>query len=109
MIQFMFLAVFLAIIGGISSYVFIRGLQAIPRDSVLRNIYIVLFWTVAVSFFAGRIIENYHSSFLTDLLIWVGSFWIAALLYFLIALVLLWIAVPPSLTRYSQPRQIGIS
>ena len=89
MIQYMFLAVFLAIIGGISSYVFIRGLQAIPRDSVLRNIYIVLFWTVAVSFFAGRIIENYHSSFLTDLLIWVGSFWIAALLYFLIALVLL--------------------
>ena len=85
----LFLAVFLAIIVGISTYVFIRGLQTIPKGSRLRTPYIVLFWIVAVSFFAGRILENYHSSILINLLSWAGSFWIAALLYFLIAVVLL--------------------
>lgn len=84
-----FLAVFLAIFGGISFYVFIRGLQAIQKGSGLRIAYILFYWTVAVSFFAGRILENYLSSFLLDLSIWVGSFWIAALLYFFIAVVVL--------------------
>ncbi|MBN2318480.1 MAG: metallophosphoesterase [Acidobacteria bacterium] len=84
-----FLAVFLGIFGGISFYVFIRGLQSIQKGSRLRIPYIVLYWIIAVSFFAGRILENYHTSFLINLLSWVGSLWIAALLYFFIAVVLL--------------------
>ena len=81
----LFLAVFLSIAGGINFYVFIRGLQSIPIGSGYRTVYIILFWAVAVSFFAGRILENYRPSFLSDLLIWVGSFWFAALFYFLLA------------------------
>jgi predicted MPP superfamily phosphohydrolase len=81
----LFLAVFLSIVGGINFYVFIRGLQSIPIGSGYRTVYIILFWAVAVSFFAGRILENYRPSFLSDLLIWVGSFWFAALFYFLLA------------------------
>ncbi|MBN2243772.1 MAG: metallophosphoesterase, partial [Acidobacteria bacterium] len=70
-------------------YVFIRGMQAIPRGAGFRILYIVLFWAVAATFLAGRILESYHSSLLTDILVWVGSFWIAALLYFLIAVFLI--------------------
>jgi predicted MPP superfamily phosphohydrolase len=89
MAQFVFFAVILAIFGSVNLYVYIRGLQAIGQDSSFRNAYIVLFWTIAASFFAGRTLENYWSSFLSDLLIWVGSFWFAALLYFLLSVVLL--------------------
>jgi predicted MPP superfamily phosphohydrolase len=78
-------AVFLSIFGGINIYVFIRGLQSIPIGSGYRTVYIILFWAVAVSFIAGRILENYRPSFFSDLLIWVGSFWFAALFYFLLA------------------------
>jgi len=85
----LFIAVFLSIVGGINFYVFIRGLQSIPIGSGYRTVYIILFWIVAVSFFAGRILENYRPSFLSDLLIWVGSFWFAALFYFLLAAVLI--------------------
>jgi len=85
----LFLAVFLAIFGSINAYVFIRGLQSIPKNSRFRPTYIVLFWIVAASFFAGRILEYFSSSLMIQLLIWVGSFWIAALLYFFIAVVLL--------------------
>jgi predicted MPP superfamily phosphohydrolase len=81
----LFFAVFLSIVGGINFYVFIRGLQTIPIGSGYRTVYIILFWAVAVSFFAGRILEKYRPSFLSDMLIWVGSFWFAALFYFLLA------------------------
>jgi predicted MPP superfamily phosphohydrolase len=81
----LFFAIFLSLVGGINFYVFIRGLQSIPIGSGYRTVYIILFWAVAVSFFAGRILENNRPSFLSDLLIWVGSFWFAALFYFLLA------------------------
>ena len=89
MIRFTVYAVFFAITGSINFYVFIRGLQSLAQGSGWRLAYIVLYWTIAVSFFAGRTLENYHPSFLSDLLVWVGSFWFAALLYFLLAVVLL--------------------
>jgi len=77
------------ITGPINFYIFIRGLQSIPPGSSLRNPYIVIFWIVAFSFIGGRVLENHVPSFLSDLLIWAGSFWIAAMLYFLIAVVAL--------------------
>ncbi len=84
-----FLSIFFLITGFISLYIFIRGLQAIPPDSSLRTAYIAVFWSVVVSFVAGRALENHVPTFVSDVLIWMGSFWIAAMLYFLLALVLL--------------------
>ncbi len=82
-----FISIFALITGLISFYIFIRGLQSIPSDSSLRNPFIVVFWTIAASFFCGRLLENVLPTFLAELLVWVGSFWIAALLYFLLAVV----------------------
>lgn len=84
-----FFGVFFLVTGLVSFYIFIRGLQAIPPSSSLRNAYIAAFWTIAVSFIAGRLLENAVPSFIADTLIWAGSFWMAATLYFLIAVVLL--------------------
>jgi len=81
-----FVAIFFLVTGLISFYIFIRGLQSIPPDSTLRNAYIPIFWTVALSFIGGRLLENIIPSFFTDLLIWIGSFWIAAMIYFLLSL-----------------------
>jgi len=89
MMQLLSFAGFLAFVGGVNAYVFIRVLQAIPRDSGIRKAVIVLFWAIAASFIAGRLLESYGPSFLSKLLIWVGSFWFAALLYFLLSVVLL--------------------
>lgn len=87
--QILFFGVFFGIMGLFSFYIYIRGLQSIPADSSLRHAYSIVFWTVALSFIGGRMLENVLSSALSDLFIWMGSFWIAAMLYFLMAAVAL--------------------
>ncbi len=84
-----FFAIFFTVTGFISFYIFIRGLQSIPADSSLRHAYALVFWTVALSFLGGRLLENFLPSILADCLVWIGSFWIAAMLYLLIAVVAL--------------------
>jgi uncharacterized protein len=84
-----FLTIFSVALGLISFYIFIRGLQCIPPGSSLRNAYTIAFWFVASSFIIGRLLESVLPAAVADLLIWVGSFWLAATLYFLIAVVLL--------------------
>jgi len=85
----LFVTIFTAVLGLISYYVFIRGLQAIPPGSSLRSAYTVAFWVVACSFIAGRLLEKFLPAAFANLLIWMGSFWIGAVLYFLIAVALL--------------------
>ncbi|MBN1571335.1 MAG: metallophosphoesterase [Acidobacteria bacterium] len=82
-----FFGMFLLIMGLISFYIYIRGLQSIPKDASLRYPYIIVFWIIACSFIGGRLLERVWPSFLSDLFIWIGSFWIAAMIYFLIAVV----------------------
>lgn len=88
MILFLF-SMFFAIFGLISYYVFLRGLQAIPKIQSLRSGYILAFWFLTLSFPGGRLLENSFPPILTNPLIWIGSVWLGALLYFFIAVVLL--------------------
>jgi uncharacterized protein len=82
-----FFGIAFLIIGLISFYIYVRGLQSIPGDSTLRTPYTIVFWIVALSFFGGRLLERFLPSFLSDLFIWMGSFWIAAVIYFLLIVV----------------------
>jgi predicted MPP superfamily phosphohydrolase len=84
-----FFSFFILTTGSISFYIFIRGLQSIPPNSNFRKAYIVIFWMIACSFISGRLFERFLPSFLATLLIWIGSFWIAAMLYFLMAVILI--------------------
>jgi uncharacterized protein len=81
-----FLLFFTLISAPISFYIFLRGLQSFPQDSNLRNAFILLFWFVALSFVGGRLLEKVFPSAISDLLLWTGSFWIGAMIYFLIIL-----------------------
>jgi predicted MPP superfamily phosphohydrolase len=84
-----FVAIVLAIYAAVNYYIFIRGWQALPRGSSLRTYYLVIFLIVALSFIAGRIFERVYLSCWSDILVWIGSFWLAAMLYFFIIVVLL--------------------
>jgi uncharacterized protein len=78
----LFFSTVLAVYGLINSYIFLRGWQSIPEGSTLRNSCATTFVLLALSFFAGRIMERLWNSAVSDLLVWTGSFWIAAMLYF---------------------------
>ncbi|HPN37883.1 MAG TPA: metallophosphoesterase [Melioribacteraceae bacterium] len=84
-----FFAIVFIVYLSVNSYIFIRGLQSFKPESPLKGFYIVSFVIVSLTFWAGRITENYFPSIFTDVLVWIGSFWLAFILYFLIAIILL--------------------
>lgn len=111
-----FLIVF-TVYAGVNSYIFLRGWQALPATSSLRTWYAVLFLVLSLSFIIGRVLENYWLSVVSDLFVWIGSFWLAALAYFVLASLavdlmrLLGILLPLHLPEYGDPvrmRQLGL-
>jgi len=85
----LFFTVFFALYGLINFYIFLRGWQAIPPDSTLRIPYAVVFWALALSFIAGRFLERIALSTFSDLIVWIGSFWLAAFAYFMLIALLI--------------------
>lgn len=81
-----FFGIFFTIYGLINYYIFIRGLHSYPNNSSFRSYYIILFLIVSLSFIVGRILERVWSSPFSDGLILIGSFWLSAMLYFVIVL-----------------------
>lgn len=85
----LFFIIALTIYGLINYYIFIRGFQAVPHASTLRIYYSIVFWFVVLSFILGRVMEGFWISKISQVLIWVGSFWLGAMVYFLLIVVLL--------------------
>jgi predicted MPP superfamily phosphohydrolase len=98
-------------------YIFIRGWQAIGPHTVVRVPYLVMYVIVALAFIGGRVLERYMPDTVSNVLIWIGSVWLAATLYLfllvlLVDLVRLSNAIvhwyPPFVTdNYPRARQIA--
>ncbi len=84
-----FLGVFFTLYGLINFYIFIRGWQAMPPDSFLHAPYVAAFLFLSLSFIAGRFMERAWISPVSSVLVWTGSFWLAAMLYAVLGIVLL--------------------
>ena len=84
-----FFTVFFAIYGVVNYYLYVRGLQALPADTPWRSWYTPLVVFLALSFIAGRFLERAWLSPVSSALVWIGSYWLAAMLYFLLAVLLL--------------------
>ena len=79
-----FFSIVLVIYGLVNSYIFIRGLQAIPAGSAWRGWYIAGFWLIASTFILARIMERLYPCGFTGVITWIGSFWLAFMLYFIL-------------------------
>lgn len=84
-----FFAIAICIYGLGNYYIFIRGWQAIPKGSPIRHWFAVVFILLASSFILGRTLERLYVCCVSDGLIWLGSFWLAFMLYFFIAILFL--------------------
>jgi predicted MPP superfamily phosphohydrolase len=84
-----FFTVFFLLYGLINYYIFRHGWQALPEQSALRKWYLFTFLFVASSFIIGRILENLWMSIPCDVLIWIGSFWFAYILYLFLAVIII--------------------
>ena len=78
--------VFVLIILGIyllgNYYVYIRGIQALPSNACIRVIVFSVSFILAISYFLARGLERTDLHGLHQFTYWVGSVWMAALLYF---------------------------
>jgi uncharacterized protein len=108
-----FLIVF-AVYAGVNGYVFLRGWQALPAASALRTWYAVVFAVFSLSFIIGRVLENYWLSVVSDVFVWIGSFWLAALAYFVLACLavdivrLVILLLPVQLPDFGDPARVRL-
>jgi predicted MPP superfamily phosphohydrolase len=81
-----FFSVILVLYGLLNTYIFLRGLQAIPHDSPWRIWFIVVFWSAAAMYFVARLLERYLPVSVDTVLIWGGSVWLGIMAYLVILL-----------------------
>jgi uncharacterized protein len=81
-----FFSIVIALYSLFNTYIYLRGLQAFPSGSSLRPWFIAIFCFLALSYFAARFLERIALSWFTDALVWIGSFWLGAMAYFIIIL-----------------------
>lgn len=82
----LFFGIVFAVYGLINYYIIRRLLSVVPEQ--YKGIALVVSLFVVLSYFVGRVLENYWISYLSDFLVWVGSFWIAIMFYSFLALLL---------------------
>jgi uncharacterized protein len=88
MVFLIFYSIVLTIYGLVNYYIYARGMQALPAGSVIKTIFPYLFWILVATYVAGRTLEKYYLSTASDVLVWIGSFWLAAMLYFFLTVVI---------------------
>ncbi|MBI1933987.1 MAG: hypothetical protein HYS24_15750 [Ignavibacteriales bacterium] len=84
-----FFIVFISIYTLINSYIFIRGWQSLSYLPFLKPFYIIIFLLFSFSYIFIKIFSEKIPPFLHDSLLWIGSFWFAFLLYFVLILLLI--------------------
>jgi uncharacterized protein len=82
-----FYSIVFTIYFSVNYYIFSRGWQSIPSESRARIFYLVAFIILAASFIIGRTMEKYMPGLLSNALVWTGSFWLAAMMYFFLIVV----------------------
>lgn len=89
--MFIFILVFTLLYGGINYYIGLRGWQNVGCYIPFLNkwVYWIVFWVIALSYIAGRIGRSYLPGFIGNNLTLAGSFWMAAMLYFILILFLM--------------------
>ncbi|MGB9702821.1 MAG: metallophosphoesterase [Candidatus Kapaibacteriota bacterium] len=86
---FIFLSIVLTIYTAANYYVFRRAYQALPDNFTLKLAFIVIFFVLYASYFTARFLEKASDSSIITGLIWIGSIWLAALLYFFLIVLML--------------------
>ena len=83
------LAVILLVYSGINYYVFNHGWKALTGAGVFRTAFATVFIIAAAAYPIGRILESFARGSVSNFLVWIGSFWLGALLYFLLAVLVI--------------------
>jgi len=81
-----FFSIVLTIYGLLSFFIFQRGSQALVAMPGIKPWYTSLFVFLTLSYVVARFLERVYMGHLSDILTWIGAFWLGAFLYLLFIL-----------------------
>lgn len=84
-----FFSVVVSVYSLINLYIFIRGWEVLPENTSWRLGYVILFLILFLSFITGRFLERAALSRFSSALVWIGSFWLGAMVYFFLILLVI--------------------
>lgn len=84
-----FFSIVMLIYASINYYIYARAMQAIPATSSFRVWFKWGFLLLVSAYVAGRVLEKVYLSTFSDVLTWVGAFWLAIMLYGFLIVVLI--------------------
>lgn len=104
-----FFSIVLLIYSSINFYIYIRGMQALPQGTIFRNWYPWIFLFVSSSYIIGRFLERAWISPVSSFFTFVGSFWLAFMMYLfmtvividILRLIIYFLPQPAVLANYS--------
>ena len=79
-----FFSIALGVYALINYYIFIREWEAGGHNASWRILYVAAFLLLALSYIAGRFLERVSLNWFSSGLVMIGSFWLAAMTYFLL-------------------------
>ncbi|GBD87831.1 putative metallophosphoesterase [bacterium BMS3Abin03] len=82
-----FFSIVLTINYSINYYIIIRGLDVLPINSSFRTFFVIAVLFFASAYIIGRVIELIAVNPFSTLLIWIGAFWMAIMVYIFLQLV----------------------
>ena len=84
-----FFSIVILIYSLVNYYIFIRGMQAIPQGTTFRTWYPWIFLFVSASYIISRLMERVWISPVSNFFTFVGSFWLAVMVYLLMAVLVI--------------------
>jgi uncharacterized protein len=84
-----FFSIVIVIYSLVNYYIFRHGLMALPQGTIFRKWYPWIFVFLAASYIIGRVLERIWISPVSSFFTFVGSFWLAFMVYFLMAVIVI--------------------
>ncbi len=84
-----FFSIVIFIYSLINYYIFRHGMMALPQETAFRKWYPWIFLFLASSYIIGRVLERVWISPVSSFFTFVGSFWLALMVYFLMAVIVI--------------------
>ena len=84
-----FFSIVLTINYSINYYIIVRGLDVIPVNSSFKIYFTILILFFASAFIAGRVLERISLNVFSTILIWIGSLWMALMVYIFFQLIVI--------------------
>lgn len=85
----MFFIIVFTVYGLINLYIYVRGLSIIPGGSTGAVLSTIVFVLLVAAFPAGRFLERVSVSPLSTTITWVGSFWLAVMVYLFLSVLVI--------------------